>query len=652
MNEKYSCGPTTFTPRRSTFRHSALRRGAAALLLTGAALCPAYAGQEESEPRVSGRVTGQEKPVSLAQVYAYDVATYALEKVLTDQKGQFLFDTLPAGLYKIVAHKQGFVPAVQMLLRRSPEARQFVELELVAEETGEMRTAETYWETRSRIPADVLQQIRQVGLRSELSEAGLLMAQADSFAARMAAQGGVAQGEGYGSAQLTETSVGVEGSLGQTHVSLDGRYLELSQSGEETALAQDAEVRSMELSFERPAQGRVDVATSSSDAIEVRGEDAVDVDVRFHRVGWSGNIAGGTSEVSAQVFEESNYYNSGIEGGPELPESSRTLSVEGAYSRELTPKTSLTAGMSFRQREGFSLLDPEGRLKDEAVDVYGVAGSQIQPRILVEYGLYSTVRGEGSLSLMPFSSMVVKLGSDWEARTSVAQRVESSEPAIPGFERFNAAFYSDQATCHQVGEACYEVTFERSENESDKLSVGAIHREFAETLRLYFSEDFFNRLESLFVVPGDQLPELQFRMVRQISPKILAKLESNIAKGGGGIFYATEDRAYENQVRYLVTSLDTRFQRTSTGVFLAFHHLEQALNPISSASEVQEVNLSELEIQRLQLMLTQDLSALANLAPSLAVRFNMELSRGATPYQLTDDDELHKKLTGGISVSF
>jgi hypothetical protein len=30
----------------------------------------------------------------------------------------------------------------------------------------------------------------------------------------------------------------------------------------------------------------------------------------------------------------------------------------------------------------------------------------------------------------------------------------------------------------------------------------------------------------------------------------------------------------------------------------------------------------------------------------------MEVSRGATPYTLTHDDEMYKKLSGGISVSF
>jgi hypothetical protein len=60
----------------------------------------------------------------------------------------------------------------------------------------------------------------------------------------------------------------------------------------------------------------------------------------------------------------------------------------------------------------------------------------------------------------------------------------------------------------------------------------------------------------------------------------------------------------------------------------------------------------ELEMQRLQLMLTQDLRVLADMAANWKLRVNMEISRGATPYSLTTDNELYKKLTGGLSISF
>ena len=699
MSEKHSPGP--FTDSTDMLPKAVARSpwvaAATAFLLVAGALCPTISAEDDRSPRVTGQVLkkkqlkkkqlkekqlgeeqlgeeqlGEEQPVSAAQVYAYDLATYALEKVVTDQKGRFLFDKLPAGLYKVIAHKQGFVPAVEMLLRRNPEARQFMELHLTEEEPIEDPEGdEGYWQTRARIPADVLHQIQQLGLRSATPESQMPSAGGDSFAARMGAQGGTTQlGEGSGNAQLTDATVEVRGAVGQTRMTLDGRYAEMAPTDHE-ALAPSSEVRSMALSLDRPDQSRISLVASSGELAEIQGDETVDVEMEHYRLSWSGPMAGGTSELSAQLIDETQFYNSIFYADLNLPDASRTLNFQGTYNRDLTANTSLTTGMSYRQREGFYHLGPEeSTLSDQVVGFFGVADSQIQPRVMVEYGVYSTLR-DGELSLMPHGGVVVRLGADWRARTSVAQRLDSQRDETgsadlddsfggfdgtdryPGFERFNAASFDDQDTCRQSGETCYEVSFEREEQNEGSLSVGAIHREFAETLRLYFSDDFFNRLESVLVVPGDQLPELKFRMVRQISPRILAKLESNIAAGGGGIFYATDERPYENQVRYLVTSLDTRFQRTSTGVFLAFHHLEQALNPVASQNGTgAENNISEMEIQRLQLMLTQDLSALVGIAPNLAVRFNMELSRGATPYSVTDDDELQKKLMGGISLSF
>lgn len=619
---------------------------ATALLLLCSLLGSPLAAEEDASPLVSGRVLGEDQPLTSAAVYAYDVATYAFSRVTTDQKGQFLFKSLPAGLYKIIAHKEGFVPAVEMLLRRRSDARQFLVMRLAPESLEDVETGESFWEIRARIPADVLRDMSRIGLSDATLEPGLLVAGATGFETRLGAQGGVTElGDGYGQAQLTAATVGVTGVVGGLDVDFDGRYLELTPSG----AVPGSEMRSMALSIEGANDRRMSLIASAGEAAEMRGDEAVPVDLEHLQVSWSGAAAGGTSDFSAQLIDESNFYAGGLYGEglyPGLPGASRTLNVEGSFSRELTDHTSLTTGLSYRQREGFRLLEPDGTLSDEAVGVYGIAGSQIQPSVLVEYGIFSSL-SEGGLSLMPHGGFVVRLGGDWQARASVSRRIQDRQDE-EAFGRFNTAFYNDETTCHQIGEACYEVRFTHGEEEEQSFTIGAIHREFAEPLRLYFSDDFFNRLESLLMVPGDELPELNFRMVRRISPKILAKLESNIASGGGGIFYATEEVAYENQVRYLVTSLDTRFQNTATGVFVAFHHLEQALRPMTKAGGG---NASELEIQRLQLMLTQDLSALADLIPSLAVRFNMELSRGATPYALTDD-ELHKKLTGGISVSF
>jgi hypothetical protein len=183
------------------------------------------------------------------------------------------------------------------------------------------------------------------------------------------------------------------------------------------------------------------------------------------------------------------------------------------------------------------------------------------------------------------------------------------------------------------------------------LAIGGVHRELAETLHLYFEDDFLNRLEGLHLVQGDRVPELQLVVERRLAPRVLARLESSYGAGGGGILYAVGDQPYENRVRYLVTSLDTRFQASKTGVFVAFHQLEQGAESLSAAAS--EAPPSELE--RLQLMLSQDLELLARVAADWAVHVNFELSRGELPFSLRDSaepDELRRQVTGGLSIKF
>src|SRR5690606_4517193 len=84
----------------------------------------------EPAPGVSGRVVAEANPVAEATVYAYQVVEKSLRKVLTDAAGEFAFAELPAGLYKIVALKPGFAPAVAVVTRRASDQSQYVQVDL------------------------------------------------------------------------------------------------------------------------------------------------------------------------------------------------------------------------------------------------------------------------------------------------------------------------------------------------------------------------------------------------------------------------------------------------------------------------------------------------------------------------------------------
>lgn len=612
---------------------------------------PKASPTQQAAAAVAGRVTSGKTPLAAAKVYVYDVGSLRFEKALTDSTGLFLFRTLPAGLYKVIAIKEGFLPAIEVLRRWQKDAAQRLDLALAPADPRDPRNGETYWAVRSRVPADVLRDAAQPwsgDLRAQRGELDATMADLGRFETRLSAVGGMADvPDGY-QGQLAAADIGLHGTLGGVDLGLRGsmRTLSPDDPGRSAAMSQ-AEQHGVALEIAAPGEHKISMSSSSS-AMPGLGEGGLrPVDLEHQHVGWSGPTgATGHAGVSGSVTRESNYFQPGWIQLANLPSASRTLELAGRYSRDLGARTSMAAGVRFKERSGVDATDGL-RLSEEQIDIFGTADRQVQPRVLVEVGLYSRVR-DGSLSLMPSGSFVVDLGQAWKASTSVAYRFDREESGVSSVPGFDSARFGDRSVCERAGEACYEVLLSRGDQQHGQFSVGAIHREYAETLRLYFSDDFFHRLESLFLVRGDEVPELQVSWARRLAPKVLARLESHFAEGGGGVVYATDDRSFENEVRYLVTSIDAQFERTSTGVFVAFHHLEQSLNPIDDAGRA----TTQLNLERLQLMLTQDLDILHSLPSNWAVKLQMELSRGTTPYSLQADDALMKTLTGGIAVRF
>jgi hypothetical protein len=287
--------------------------------------------------------------------------------------------------------------------------------------------------------------------------------------------------------------------------------------------------------------------------------------------------------------------------------------------------------------------------QQQQVDLYGRAGTRLGASVLVEYGLYTGL-SDGSLSLTPRGGLVVQLSPEWQAEVMAAHEVHEDAPH--DYRRFTPTFLAPHLSsdpCADNEQSCYRVLLTHQQTADETFSFGASHRSFDEVQRLDFSEDLADRHESLYLVPGDELPEIEVALSRRLTPRVLATLQSNLASGGGGVFYAAEGSSYENSVRYLVTSLDTHFDGTSTGLFVAFHHLRQDLQALGTGSADRA---RELEVERLELMLTQDLNILLGLATDMAVQLNMQLSRGSSPLAGADEDELRRRLMGGIALRF
>jgi hypothetical protein len=604
---------------------------------------PGAGAETEATIGLGGLVRSNAGPLAAARVYAYQVTELTITRAVTDQQGNFLFSTLPAGVYKIIAHKVGFVPAVVLFTRATQSAADFLEFELIAEQTATFQDSEDFWSIRRRIPGDVL---REIEVAEAIAEQQLAHVQPDGGLAFETEMMAGLDDNSAGLSALTSGRIGMQGRVGRLLLELDGRFDQLRP--ESTARAGDllAEGRTNSLD--------VSLASGGSSALQFHSvRHTLDhhpmmrkpVDYERYQVGWrKGLRSGAESNVSAQYFEESGFHSQGLVQPAGLPEGSRTLHVNGTYRQDLGERMAVRTGVSYQEM----LLDTQlgntlPALARQRVNAFGIGSTELGADLVVEYGLYSMML-DGAFAMAPHAGVVVALGDEWKLDAVARKRFRTEDP---GLGTFGIAYFREVEADPVVDDHYYQVGLQHSDEDGDAVRLAAIHRRIGDTLRVFFTDDFFDQIESVYLVRGDELPELQFALSRHLAPKILATLESNIGSGGGGVLLTADDAPFENQVRYVVTSLDTRFQQTSTGVFLAVHRVEQRLEPMGAPGAGTDVDL-----EKLQLKLTQELDYFLDLGTDLAVLLNVELSRGDLAYGRALSDDLHRRVAGGIAVKF
>jgi hypothetical protein len=134
----------------------------------------------------------------------------------------------------------------------------------------------------------------------------------------------------------------------------------------------------------------------------------------------------------------------------------------------------------------------------------------------------------------------------------------------------------------------------------------------------------------------------------------VTRISTHYASGGGGAFLAQNRRVYENRVAYLSGAVETTFERSSTGVYLAVHSLDQRLDPLWRPTSRYRFTSEHVELDRVELVVSQELAPLFDLASDWAVHVGMEVARGATLFQADPDnrDILRHRVLTGFAVRF
>src|SRR6185436_750348 len=115
--------------------------------------------------QVLGSVTTATRPVANALVIALNLSSLQASQTLTAVDGSFNMPSLPAAVYKIIAVKAGFVPAMAMIVPTKEQHR--VALALKNEKTAGRDANQAIWELRASLPPDVLRDIDNVLLEAQ-----------------------------------------------------------------------------------------------------------------------------------------------------------------------------------------------------------------------------------------------------------------------------------------------------------------------------------------------------------------------------------------------------------------------------------------------------------------------------------------------------
>ena len=645
-------------------------RRAAAIFATLTLLALARSAYAES-PGLEGRVVLNQSPVSEARVYAYQLVEKSLHKVLTDGSGRFLFESLPAGIYKLIAHKVGLQPAIQLLQRDAAESAQFIELQLTEEAAAELTD---FWSVRSQIPGDVLRDITapegspgtpgtpEIDGAEPTELANLVLGDGSGMTsallAEVSAVSGVHDVTPSASARLSGANVGLKGNLGKVKLSMLGDFQTIASDLEPLAadpgIGIDGQTHSVSFNVQTPGQGDFDLSSSSNRLTMMDERFTTPVEASQLFLGWKRSVgANGTTSVKASLIEENGLYNRAWIDPLGLPTSSRTLRVEGGYARAIDGFGELRTGLRYRESSGAYARRLTGTgsslLATQALDAYGDGGWQANEKVLVQYGLFSTMT-DGSISITPRGGFVFQMGPLWQSSVTAAHRVVSQDEQ-PGTD-FQALVLDGSMTCGEAETACYQMAVMRSSGIDNQLALGASYRELDETVRMYFSGDFFDSSEGIFLVPGDRLPEVHASVRQRLSPGIVAKVQASVADGGGGVFQSVNRRHYENQVSMVSSGIDATFEKTATGVFLSFHRLDQRLAPISRSAN-RDAAEPAADLRRLELVVSQNLSAIWDLTQDWAVHLGMGLAQGASFFHSdVDSAAIQRRVVTGVAVRF
>lgn len=640
-----SQGGVPYLRRLAKSPRPAVLAGFVVALLAAPMLGAPVEGPESPAP-LSGILRADGVPVAGASLVVRGLsgAAASIVRILkTDADGIFCLADAAPGVYAVLAAVPGFRSASAHVLHGAKtDSLSFVRLDLDRERRGVVPAgpggALDPWIARAVAGGDVLRdEASTEALPGPGSGPGSGPAQvaAASVAARSATsfpfRASVASLQGFaadGGGARSQTSLDVRGSLGGgVRWGLSGEYDRvISQSGETVGGASSVALDLL------PAEGQS--IRVSSRRSEIPSFESADARLDAHAVDWTANRGDGSrASVSARLLSHRNLEPAALPTALFHREGS-ALEVDARYRKDLGEGRFVRVQLGYRSDipEGAGSVDPQpGR----EARVGGAAGIRLLDALLVEAGgtgdYSATSRG-----IAPELSLSVEALAGLTLYGFASRRFEQR---VPGSVSFGIVGIDD-ADLIRATRALYRSGLRLESPSTGRLELEASRREISEVFQLLLDTDLVDRVDALYLFPGDVADE--------VSGSITFALEKNVAArlallGGHVSGEGLAKGTIRNEARYWVSSARIEVQPSGTSISVRYRLLEQELGTgvggYQNARESVDVTLA----QEIPIPILRAVGSRWQALFSIAMGSRQE---GLA------DPKLNRQMAGGLSLSF
>ncbi len=559
--------------------------------------------------QVLGSVTNAARPVANALVIALNLSSFDAIQTYSSLDGRYTLPKLESGIYKIIAVKQGFAPAIATILPTA--ALQRVNLSLSVDKNPKKSANQEMWEIRGSLPPDILRELDQA------LEPPQVAYEVPRIRGQMMSLTGVA--DETSAPAFAQTVLGVQSRIGdEWQLGFRGNLHRVENPADTQTFgtpAAQSSVMSMELRSS-PTDAYKVASTQSwwryREPVTVESGD--EADVRAHSLEWEH----GDARVQVRYFAQSNLFRSN-------PLGSELVEIGGNTTVMQTRRSDVGVSVRVVQESLRNTTAAPFRTADLAAN----ASLELVPSFTVHYGVASQIGVDGT-ALAPRTGAEWKISKNTALVLAAMHKVADPQRTLALPETLTALDES-----HGLPHYSYSFGIVSGDTESNRLSAIMTVTALDTPMRLMFTDGFEQFWDGLYVDSGDIRRDLRVNYRRDLGRFVAIALTTSAGS-------ATPSHAIvpASAKVYMTGDLQSIFYPTGTTLAVSYREIEQP----------QTLN-RDYKSERMNLRMAQSL----HLPLDLKLLLGMEIAHAMnSPFLLDslDPQGSSRRYIGGLALNF